>query len=286
MASTVWKGHLTFGLVSLPVRLYSAARSETISFNQLHKDDHSRVKQVLYCQVEDKPVPRSELVKGFEYEKGRYVVIDDEDIKRVAPRTASTMEIQEFVKSKDVDPIYFESSYYLAPEQAGEKPYALLFEALRRSGYMAIAKIAMHNREHVVILRPGERGILMHTMFYTDEIRKVEEFRTDANLVKEKELELAMTLITSLAAEFEPEKYKDGYRENLKQMIAAKVAGEEIVETAPAEHHAPVVDIMEALKLSLENVKKPVRSAAAPTRAAAPEPINKARKTKKAAGGD
>jgi DNA end-binding protein Ku len=284
MASTVWKGHLTFGLVSLPVRLYSAARSETISFNQLHKDDHSRVKQVLYCQLEDKPVPRSELVKGFEYEKGRYVVIDDEDIKRVAPRTASTMEIQEFVKSKDVDPIYFESSYYLAPEQAGEKPYALLFEALRRSGYIAIAKIAMHNREHVVILRPGERGILLHTMFYTDEIRKVEEFRTDASLVKEKELELAVTLITSLAAEFEPEKYKDGYRENLKQMIAAKVAGEEIVETAPAEHRAPVVDIMEALKLSLENVKKPVRSAAAPARAAAPEPINKARKTKKAAG--
>jgi DNA end-binding protein Ku len=120
MASTVWKGHLTFGLVSLPVRLYSAARSETISFNQLHKDDHSRVKQVLYCQAEDKPVPRSELVKGFEYEKGRYVVVEDEEIKRVAPRTASTMEIQEFVKSQDVDPVYLESSYYLAPEQAGE----------------------------------------------------------------------------------------------------------------------------------------------------------------------
>jgi DNA end-binding protein Ku len=286
MASTVWKGHLTFGLVSLPVRLYSAARSETISFNQLHKDDNSRVKQVLYCQLEDKPVPRSELVKGFEYEKGRYVVIDDEDIKRVAPRTASTMEIQEFVKSKDVDPIYFESSYYLAPEQAGEKPYALLFEALRRSGYVAIAKIAMHNREHVVILRSGDKGILMHTMFYNDEIRQVEEFRTDTALVKEKELDLAMTLITSLEAEFEPEKYQDGYRENLKKMIAAKVAGEDVIETPAPEHRAPVVDIMEALKLSLENVKKPVRSATAPARAAAPESISKGRKTKKAAGGD
>jgi DNA end-binding protein Ku len=275
MASTVWKGHLTFGLVSLPVRLYSAARSETISFNQLHKDDHSRVKQVLYCQLEDKPVPRTDLVKGFEYEKGRYVVVEDEDIKRVAPKTASTMEIQEFVKGKDVDPIYLESSYYLAPEQAGEKPYALLFEALRRSDYVAIAKIAMHNREHVVILRPGDKGIMMHTMYYTDEIRQVEEFRTDTSLVKEKELDLAMTLINSLAAEFEPEKYKDEYRENLKAMIASKVAGEDIVETPAAEHRAPVVDIMEALKMSLDAVKKPVRSAATQARAATPQPINK-----------
>jgi DNA end-binding protein Ku len=286
MASTVWKGHLTFGLVSLPVRLYSAARSETISFNQLHKDDHSRVKQVLYCQAEDKPVPRSELVKGFEYEKGRYVVVEDDEIKKVAPRTASTMEIQEFVKSKDVDPVFLESSYYLAPEQAGEKPYALLFEALRRSGYVAIAKIAMHNREHVVILRPSDKGIMMHTMFYMDEIRKVEEFRTDTSLVKEKELDLAMTLINSLAAEFEPEKYVDEYRENLKKMIAAKVAGEEVVETPAAEHRAPVIDIMEALKLSLENAKKPVRSAAASARVAAPQPLTKPRKTKKAAGED
>src|SRR6266404_4223369 len=121
MASTVWKGHLTFGLVSLPVKLYSAARSETVSFNQLHKHDNSRVKQMIYCQAEDKPIPRSEIVKGYEYEKDKYVVIDDEDIKKVAPRTAKTMEIQEFVKSGEVDPIYFESSYYLAPDEAGEK---------------------------------------------------------------------------------------------------------------------------------------------------------------------
>ncbi|MGH9649483.1 MAG: Ku protein, partial [Terriglobales bacterium] len=114
MASTVWKGHLTFGLVSLPVRLYSAARSETVGFNQLHKADNSRVKQVLYCQLEDKPIERTEIVKGFEYEKGRYVVIEDEEVKKVAPKTAKTMEILEFVKSADVDPIYYESSYYMA----------------------------------------------------------------------------------------------------------------------------------------------------------------------------
>src|SRR5215475_3204661 len=145
MASTVWKGHLTFGLLSLPVRLYSAARSETVSFNQLHKTDHSRVKQVLYCQAEDKPISRADIVKGYEYEKDKYVVIDDEEIKKVAPKTAKTMEILEFVKADEVDPIYLESSYYMAPEEAGEKPYALLFEAMRQSGFCALAKIAMHN---------------------------------------------------------------------------------------------------------------------------------------------
>ncbi len=261
MASTVWKGHLTFGLVSLPVKLYSAARSETVSFNQLHKSDHSRVKQVLYCQVEDKPVPRTELVKGYEYEKDKYVVIDEEDIKKVAPKTAKTMEILEFVKEQEVDPVFFESSYYLAPDEAGEKPYALLFEALRRSGYIALAKIAMHNREHIVMLRPGRYGILMHTMYYKDEVRQTEEFRTDISLVKDKELELATSLIDSLTASFEPEKYKDTYRENLKGLIAAKVAGKETVEAPAPQHLAPVVDILEALKMSIAEAKKPVRSA-------------------------
>jgi len=204
MASTVWKGHLTFGLVSFPVRLYSAARSESISFNQIHKHDGSRIKQVLYCQAEDKPIPRSEIVKGFEYEKDRYVVVEDEEIKKVAPATAKVMEILEFVKSDDVDPIYLETSYYMAPDEAGEKPYALLFEALTKTGYAGIAKIAMHNREHIVVLRPGEKGVLMHTMYYTHEIRQVDEFRTDLSLVKDKELALATNLIEALAADFDP----------------------------------------------------------------------------------
>src|SRR5207244_8498486 len=147
MASTIWKGYLTFGLLSLPVKLYSAARSETVSFNQLHKADGSRVKQVLYCQAEDKPIPRSEIVKGYEYEKDRYVVIEDEEIKKVAPASAKVMEILEFVKSEQVDPIYLETSYYMAPDEAGEKPYALLFDALKKTGYVGVAKIAMHNRE-------------------------------------------------------------------------------------------------------------------------------------------
>src|SRR5581483_10366438 len=144
MATTVWRGQLTFGLVSFPVRLYSAARGQTISFNLLHESDHSRIKQVTYCQAEDRPVPRTELVKGFEYEKDRYVVIDDEDIKKVAPKTAKVMEILEFVKSDEVDPIFLESSYYMAPDEGGEKPYALLFAAIRESSYYGLAKIAMH----------------------------------------------------------------------------------------------------------------------------------------------
>jgi DNA end-binding protein Ku len=269
MASSVWRGHITFGLVSFPVRLFSAARSETISFNQLHKDDNSRIRQVTYCQAEDKPVPRSELVKGYEYEKDRYVVIDDEDIKKVAPKTARVMEILEFVKADQVDPVYLESSYYVAPDEGGEKPYALLFQAMRESHYFALAKVAMHNREHVIVLRPGAKGILSHTMYYQDEIRQVDEFRTDTSLVKDKELEMAKMLITSLEAEFEPQKYHDTYRDNLRQMIDAKIEGKKVVET-PEAHVAPVIDIMEALKKSLAEKRKPAQVATAAAATSAP----------------
>jgi DNA end-binding protein Ku len=272
MASSVWKGHLTFGLVSFPIRLFSAARSETISFNLLHKDDHSRIKQVTFCQKEDKPVSRTELVKGYEYEKDHYVVIDEEDIKKVAPKTARVMEILEFVKADQVDPVYLESSYYVAPDEGGEKPYALLFQALKDSGYYALAKVAMHNREHIIIMRPGAKGILSHTMYFQDEIRQVEEFRTDTSLVKEKELAMAKMLISSLEADFEPQKYHDEYRLNLQKMIEAKVEGRKVV-AAPTEHVAPVIDIMEALKRSLEQKRKPAQAA---TTAAAHEEAEEA----------
>src|SRR5712691_2361163 len=262
MASSVWKGHLTFGMVSFPVRLFSAARSETVSFNLLHKEDHSRIKQMTYCQLEDKPISRSDTVKGYEYEKDHYVIIEDEDIKKVAPKTAKVMEILEFVKSSQVDPIYLESSYYVAPDEGGEKPYALLFQALRESEYYALAKVAMHNREHIIILRPGAKGILSHTMYFQDEIRQVEEFRTDTSLVKDKELAMAKMLISSLEAEFEPQKYHDQYRDNLQKMIEAKIEGKKVV-AAPSEHVAPVIDIMEALKKSLAEKRKPATVATA-----------------------
>jgi DNA end-binding protein Ku len=269
VATSVWKGHLTFGLVSLPVRLFSAARAESVSFNLLHKSDNSRIKQVTYCQAEDKPVPRSDLVKGYEYEKGHYVVIEDEDIKKVAPKTAKVMEILEFVETKDIDPVYLESSYYMAPEAGGEKAYALLFSALQKSGYSGVAKIAMHNREHIVILRPGAKGILLHTMYFTNEVRQVDEFRTDLDLVKDKEMALAQHLIEALAAKFEPEKYTDTYRDNLLKMIESKKKGQQVVE-APEPHIAPVIDIMEALKRTLEIKKKPVQAASEASEEAAP----------------
>jgi DNA end-binding protein Ku len=272
MATSIWKGHLTFGLVSFPVRLYTAARAESVSFNQLHKDDHSRVKQVIYCQSENRPIERSEIVKGYEYEKGKYVVVEDEEIKKVAPKTAKTMEIEQFVKIDDIDPVFFESSYYLAPEEGGEKPYALLFEALKRTKLAGIAKIAMHNREHVVILRTGDRGVVMHTMYFSDEVRRSEEFRTDTTSLKEQELGLAKMLVESLQGEFEPEKYHDSYRDNLRGLIESKVQGHKIVET-PEPRSAPVIDIMEALKQSLAMRKPPTTAtgpAARPKRAQAP----------------
>jgi DNA end-binding protein Ku len=256
MAASVWKGHLTFGLVTIPVRLFSAARSETISFNMLHKEDHSRIRQVTYCALEDKPISRTDTVKGYEYEKDHYVVVEDEEIRKVAPKTAKVMEILEFVKAEQVDPIYLESSYYVAPEEGGEKAYALLFTALKDSGYYALAKVAMHNREHIIVMRPGDKGIVSHTMYYQDEIRQVEEFRTDTNLVKDKELAMAKMLISSLEAEFEPQKYHDSYRDNLQKLIEAKIEGKKVVET-PSEHVAPVIDIMEALKKSLAEKRKP-----------------------------
>jgi DNA end-binding protein Ku len=285
MASTVWKGHLTFGLVSLPVRLFSAARGESISFNQLHKSDNSRVKQVLFCQVEDKPVPREELVKGYEYEKGKYVVVDEEEIKSVAPETSRTMQILEFVKMQEVDPVYLDASYYVAPDEGGETPYALMFEALRKSGYAAIAKLSMHNREHVVVLRPGSKGIFLHTMYYADEVRAVDEFRTDTSLIKDKELELATMLISSLAAPFEPAKYHDTYRDNIKSLIEAKVRGKQVVQPTAVEHRAPVINIMDALKQSLDQMKKkpaqsaPAESAPASAKKAASGNGKRSRKT-------
>ena len=277
--ASVWKGHLTFGLVSFPVRLFTAARGETISFNQLHKPDNSRVKQVIFCQAEDKPIPRSEIVKGYEFEKDHYVVIDDEDIKKVAPKTAKAMEILEFVKEETVDPVYLESSYYMGPEEGGEKPYALLFEALKTTKYCGVAQISMHNREHIVIVRPGSTGMILHTMFFADEVRKQDEYRTDTSAVNEKQLNLAKMLIDTLAGDFEPQKYHDSYRENLKAMIQAKVEGHRVVET-PNAHVAPVIDIMEALKKSLEQKKKPAGTA----QSASPEAAEETAPVKKRAG--
>src|SRR5947209_5830372 len=176
MAASVWTGYLTFGLISLPVRLYSGARGERLGFHMLHREDHVRVKQQLVCPAEDKVLDRTDIVKGFEYQKGEYVIIEPEEIKKIEPKTTKAMEILEFVKADEVDPIYFESSYFLLPEEAGRRPYALLEKSLQNTGYYGIAKLTMHNREYTVILRPYNGGIMLHTMYYKDEVREVEGF--------------------------------------------------------------------------------------------------------------
>src|SRR5262249_1108861 len=161
MAASVWSGYLTFGLISMPVRLYSGARSTRISFHMLHRDDHTRVKQQLFCPADERVIDRTEIVKGYEYRKGENVVIKPEEIKKVKPKRAKGMEMMELVKGEEVDPVYFESSYYLGPEEGGKKPYALLVRALEETGFVAVAKLAMHNREYTVLLRPYERGLML-----------------------------------------------------------------------------------------------------------------------------
>jgi len=264
MAASVWSGYLTFGLISMPIRLFSGARSSGISFNMLHRDDLQRVKQQYYCPADNRVVERSEIVKGFEYRKDEYVVIDPEEIKKIEPKTAKTMEILEFVKAGDVDPVYFESSYYLIPEEAGRRPYALLTKALEQSEYVAIAKLTMHNREYTVFLRPHAGGMMLHTMYYEEEVKKVEGFGAPDVELKDSEVKVAHQLIEALAAEWEPEKFHDDFQENLKELIQTKLEGGEIAEVEQPKELAPVVDLMAALKASLvqmEGRKKPAAPA-------------------------
>jgi len=265
MAASVWSGYLTFGLISMPVRLFSGARGSSISFHMLHRDDMTRIKQQLYCPTDNRVVERSEIVKGYEYRKNEYVVIEPEEIKKIEPKTAKTMEILEFVKSSEVDPVYFESSYYMMPEEAGRRPYALLTKALEESEYVAIAKLTMHNREYTVFLRPHEGGMMLHTMYYEEEVRKVEGFGAPDVELKDAEVKVAHQLIEALATEWEPEKFHDDFQENLKKLIQTKLEGGEIAEVEKPKKPAPVVDLMAALKESLaqmEGKKKPAAAVA------------------------
>ncbi|MBV9574113.1 MAG: Ku protein [Acidobacteriales bacterium] len=264
MAASVWSGYLTFGLISMPVRLFSGARSSGVSFNMLHRDDLTRVKQQLYCPADNRVIERSEVVKGYEYRKDEYVVIEPDEIKKIEPKTAKTMEILEFVKAEEVDPVYFESSYYMLPEEAGRRPYALLTKALEESEFVAIAKLTMHNREYTVFLRPHEGGLMLHTMYYEEEVRKVEGFGAPDVELKEAEVKVAHQLIEALATEWEPEKFHDEFQENLKKLIQTKLEGGKIAEVEKPKKMAPVVDLMAALKESLaqmEGRKKPAATA-------------------------
>ena len=288
MATAIWKGHLTFGLVSIPVKLHRAARAEKVGFRQVHEATGSRVRQALYREPEEaheevssgeqdarsdmaairhkdaviefRPqaktvqVSRDELGKGYEYEPGRFVVLSRAEMESITPATAHEMQILEFVQLAEVDPIYFETSFYAVPERGGERAYGLLLAALRTSGLVGIAQVAMHRREHVVIVRCGRSGIVLHTMFYEGEVRRQDEYRADTSQIIEKELELALLLVNSLKASFDPSKYRDGYRDKLDALIAAKLAGKASAPGQPPRL-APVVNIMEALQRSLDGMR-------------------------------
>jgi DNA end-binding protein Ku len=230
------------------------------------------VQQVSVRKGSDEPLLAQSVVKGYEYEKNRFVVVEQEELKSLAPKTSSGMEIQEFVSLAEIDPVYFETSYYVTPEEAGEKAYALLYRSMQTTGLVAIAQFAMHSREHVVVLRPGKKGLLAHTMFFASEVRADEEHSANTKAVAERELSLAETLIRSLAAPFEPEKYRDSYRERLESIIAQKVKGQPVTIAEPPARPAEVVDIADALRRSLANLKKPVKSEAAEAKPDASSP--------------
>ena len=255
MAAAIWKGFISFGLVSFPVRLQSGARDKPIRFHMLHKKDLSRLKEVFYCREEDKPVSREDIVKGYEVSKDDYVVVNDAELEKIAPASSRVMDIVQFVKADEFDPVFMDKSYHVLPDGDVVKPYALLREAMNKRQQYAIAKLTMHNREHIVVLRPSGNELMLHTMYFVDEINKV-DVKAGPERFSEKEMKLATQLIETLTDKFRPEKFHDEYRDNLKRLIEQKQKGERI---QPVKHEKPqrVVNILEALQKSLAETKKP-----------------------------
>jgi DNA end-binding protein Ku len=260
VAATVWKGFVSFGLVSFPIRLQVAAREKSIQFHLLHKKDLSRVKEVYFCQAEDKPLKREDLVKGYEVSKDEYVVIDQADLDKIAPKTAKVMDILQFVKAQEFDPVFLDKSYHAIPDGDVIKPYALFREAMKQRGQYAIAKVAMHNREHIVVIRPDGEGLMLHTMFFVNEVQQV-QVKMGSQKFSPQELKLAGQLIDTLSAKFDPKKFHDEYQANLQKLIEQKQKGERV--TVPKrEKPAPVSNILDALRKSLAEKKPSKRRAA------------------------
>lgn len=271
MPATVWRGHLSFGLVSVPVHLAVAARPERVEFHMVNPDTGSRIQQKIIDASSGKEVKRNTLVKAAELEDGTSVFLTDDDLKSILPASSKTMEVLEFVSLHDVDPIYFEASYYLLPDgESGEKPYYLLMEALKKMDHAAVAKMIRAQREYLVLIRPSRGGLTLHTLFYEDEVRDVEEYGEFENpKVGAAELKLACQIIESMTSEFQPEKYHDSYREAVGELLEAKSKGQtlEVVE-APAPK--PTNDLLAALKASLKKDKaKPAARRVEPKKKAA-----------------
>ena len=257
MPRSIWRGAISFGMVSIPVRLFTATDSKDIAFRQLHDaDGHSRIRQLRWCPVHDREVELSEIVRGYEYSKDRYVILDNEDFEKLPLPSRHTIELSAFVRADEIDPIHYERSYYLEPEETGAKPFALLMRALREKDLTAIAKIAIRNKERLCALRPQDGALTLETLYMADEIREApEEVPWHDIDVSDAEMEMAFTLIDMLQKPFDAGEYHDDYREALMEVINAKLEGQELVEIEAAAP-AKVIDLMEALKASVEATKQ------------------------------
>ena len=263
MASTVWKGYISFGLVSVPVRLYAAAREEHVSFNQIHEVCGSRIKQQIFCPTCERVVERSELAKGYQVDRDAYVLVSGEELKTLEAASSEAMEITQFVTLSEVDPIYFESSFYSAPEDPGRRAYGLLLQAMEQLQVAAIARVTLHQREQIVLMRPYHKGILLHTLYFPAEVREVAEYgKTENTNLQKPEMQLAEQFIQQLKASFNPEQYKDEYQQRVLDLIETKRAGQVIAGQPAKPRMAPVIDLMEALKKSIAERNAPAAQAA------------------------
>ncbi|HSL58145.1 MAG TPA: Ku protein [Acidimicrobiales bacterium] len=255
MPRAIWSGAISFGLVSIPVKLYNAVSPKTVRFNQLDERTGSRVRQKLVSSADGSEVPRSDIVKGYEVSSGQYVVVTDDELEALDPRASDTIDIEEFVDLADIDPVYYDRAYWLAPAGAA-KPYALLARALDDAGKVAIARFVMRQKQYLAAVRSVDGYLVLSTMSWADEINPPSQIpeleQLDAVDITERELVLAEQLISSLETEFEPEKHRDTHRERVLALIESKAAGEEAVVTPEVEAGAPVIDLMAALEASVE----------------------------------
>ncbi len=254
MPRSIWNGVISFGMVSIPVKLYTATESKDISFHLLHKECGTRLKQLRWCPLDERAVEWSEIARGYEYARDEHVVMTDEDFEKLPLPSKHTVDLTAFVKADEIDPIYYERTYYLEPDEKSVKPFALLVRALQEKGLTAIAKIAIRNKEQLCALRPVDGALVLETLYYPDEIREAPAEAPEVK-VSEKELAMAFTLIDLLADSFEPEKYQDEYRAALMEVIEAKLEGQ-AVAAAVIPLPTKVTDLMSALKASVAAAKK------------------------------
>jgi DNA end-binding protein Ku len=245
---------LSFGLVSIPVRLYAGARQERVSFNLLCPQHLTRLQMPLFCPACDRTIDRKETVKGYEHVKGQYIILHEQELKDIQPESASRMDIVQFVKSQEIDPLYFETSFYVLPDEGGERGYRLLQRSLQDYAYVAIAKVVMHLREHVVAIRPYRDGLVLHTLFYPDELREL-EFSSAPCGETEGELAICGQLIEALAAAFEPSAFRDAYQDNVLRLIQSKIEGKVIVLAPAPKKPAAPADLLTALQQSIAEAK-------------------------------